>query len=73
MAQGGQARLGGSSVAHRAPTIDAGFSNITLAYELMALETDIVIPTVIHFAPLLWARILRLWGDCALRLRTFIF
>ena len=32
-----------------------------------------VIPTMIHFAPLLRARMLRLWRDCALRLWTFIF
>ena len=60
-------------MAHRAPTIDACFSSITLACGLMALETDLVIPTVIHFAPLLRARMLRLWRDFALNLRTFIF
>lgn len=70
----GQARLGGwRSMAHRPPTIDACFSNITLAYVLMALETDSVVPTVIHFAPLLRARMLPLWRECPLRLRTFIF
>ena len=28
---------------------------------------------MIHFAPLLWAHMLRLWRHCALRLWTFIF
>ena len=60
-------------MAHRAPTIDACFSSMILAYGLMAIEKDLAIPTVIHFAPLLRARMLRLWRDCALRLRTFIF
>lgn len=38
-----------------------------------AWRRPVVIPTVIHFAPLLRARILHLWRDCALRLWTFIF
>lgn len=33
----------------------------------------LVIPTVIYFAPLLRARMVRLWRDCALRLWTLIF
>ena len=33
----------------------------------------LVVPTVIHFAPLLRAHMLPLWRDCALRLWTFIF
>lgn len=61
-------------MAHRAPTIDAGFSKVVSAFGLIVYGVDpLVIPTVIHFAPLLRARMLRLWRDSALRLGTFIF
>ncbi len=53
-------------MAHRAPTIDACFSKAILAFGLSVWRHSLVIPTVIHFAPLLWTRMLRLWRVCAL-------
>ena len=61
-------------MAHRAPTIDACFTKAILAFGPMVYgDNPLVIPTVIHFAPLLRARLLRLWRDRSLRLWTFIF
>ena len=46
--------------------------NITLVYNGLQGRV-LVIPTVIHFAPLLRAQLLGLWRDCAMRLWTMIF
>ena len=77
MAEGRQVRPGvlRKIMAHRAPTINACFSKegrISIGADSV-WERTLVVPTVIYFAPLLRAHVLRLWRDCALRLGTCIF